>query len=157
VSCDFGHSVWPSYGSRGRDWGLRFWPHGFQLMYCVAPMLINRFGIGLDDSGAGVPDHLRNKQIRHACSIQSAGERVSQVVNPEVSQSSQPSKPSPNSCGYPSTFNRVYAYPGNSHQASGLTWRCKLLRMRPRGEGSHGTNGPSEIGSSDVDTYCVTN
>jgi hypothetical protein len=47
-------------------------------------MLINRFGIGLDDSGAGVPDHLRNKQIRHACSIQSAGERVSQVVNPEV-------------------------------------------------------------------------
>jgi hypothetical protein len=59
-------------------------PHVLQLADCIAPVLVNGFGVFLEDARRGMAAHLGYKEIGYPCSAQATGECMAQIVNPEV-------------------------------------------------------------------------
>ena len=85
-----------------------FSPHFFKLADRIATILVNGFGIFLQNSRCGVADHLSDEEVSHSSGAQATGKGVAEIVEPEVIQTSVfqsffPSMPNviPRSCWGP--------------------------------------------------------
>jgi len=62
-------------------------PHVFQFADCVASILVDGFGIFLQNARCGVADHLSDKEIGHSRGAHATSARVPKIVDNKKIQS----------------------------------------------------------------------
>jgi hypothetical protein len=55
---------------------------------CIATVFVDCLGISLQNAGTRMPNHLSDEEVRDSCCAETACVRVTQVVQPEIFNSS---------------------------------------------------------------------